>query len=109
MVDNHCKTVRPSKRCVFWMQNKKYEDGKCTFNNGCCLQIIDECEGCVNIEKVGEDLYCKAFMNPSAVWVKTALVDGCSMYTNPEKLKELVDNSKKKLNPLKASKRKVGK
>jgi hypothetical protein len=58
-------------------------------------QVIDKCLGC---KKITEDNFCEAYINPEGKWA----VGGCGISTHISKLSEEV---KKKINPLKASKR----
>jgi len=99
-----CKSERPGKLCKFWMKNKKYPDGVCTFNDNHCSKIVDRCGGCKYIEKTDIGDWCLVYMNPSIVWEYSSLNVGCPMYVNPEEIQKKIEEEKK-INPLKVSKR----
>ena len=61
------------------------------------LPVIDKCTGC----KLIEGLYCKRYFNPEVLWKNTG---NCPSATH---MKAEVVEDKKKLNPIKASKRKA--
>ena len=97
-----CEKKRPTKRCVFWKKYKKSPEGSCTFNDGRCSEIIEQCIGCKYIDKSTLGNYCLVYMNPSSSWKSIK----CPMYVNPEEIKKQAEEEKK-TNPLKASRRKA--
>ncbi len=88
-----CSTVKPEKSCVFMKKSG------CSYNGGACHPVVDNCEGCNNIEAVSQGNYCGIFAEPDIKW------DGgnCNMATHVSSEKE--EAVAKKVNPLKASKR----
>lgn len=85
-----CNTIRNGVRCPFM-------EDKCTFPDGICNPVVEQCEGCKNIDVYNELTYCKTYMKPEVKW----LSGRCPMNT----IKIVVAEDTKKLNPLKASKK----
>lgn len=71
------------------------KNGQCIYN-GFCKKVIDKCEGCARITKNG---YCEVYVNPEEKWRN----GNCPMATH---LVEREKSKKKKVNPIKQSKRK---
>lgn len=89
-----CQTVKAGTECVF--MSKK----GCTYNGGKCYPIVDNCNGCNRVIEYPTGLYCSAYSEPALKWVQGV----CTLATHVKKNNGTVEE--KKLNPLKASKRK---
>ena len=89
-----CTTVKEGVECSF--MSKK----GCQFNGGACHPIIEQCEVCQKVTDLPAGKYCSVFPDPSAKWRS----GNCSMATHIEKD---VGKGTRKINPLKASKRKA--
>jgi len=87
-----CTTVRKGDNCVFMTANG------CSYNEGTCLPIVEECSGCLRPSQFETGMYCTAAPDPSLKW-KNGI---CNMATHVKAV-EVV--KKQKLNPIKASKR----
>jgi len=57
----------------------------------------ERCNGCNKLVEVDGEIKCKTYPNPAAIWRR----GGCALCSTIERIKE----EKKKINPLKASKR----
>jgi len=60
--------------------------------------VVDSCKGCANLVEVDGTSYCAVYQDPKLRWV----FGTCPMATHVERK---WDEGKKKINPLKASKR----
>ncbi|MBW1998919.1 MAG: PxxKW family cysteine-rich protein [Deltaproteobacteria bacterium] len=89
-----CTTVKEGIECLF-MSNKG-----CQFNGGSCHAIIDKCEGCQKVLELPTGNFCGVFPDPAIKWRMGA----CNMATH---VKASNGSKNGKLNPLKASKRRV--
>ncbi|MCG8566798.1 MAG: PxxKW family cysteine-rich protein [Desulfobacterales bacterium] len=87
-----CTTVREGDDCVFMTA------AGCSFNEGKCLPVIDECMGCNRTKEMGTGVYCTAAPDPSLKWAN----GNCNIATH---VKTVTETKKQKLNPIKASKR----
>ena len=87
-----CQTVRKGNEC-FLMKTSG-----CSFAGGSCKPIIDKCEGCAKICVVDGKSYCLCYPDPESRWFN----ETCTMATH---IKRDVEQIKKKINPLKASKK----
>lgn len=72
------------------------KNGKC-IHDGKCQPVVEQCKGCGRINDNG---FCKAYINPKAIWEHK---EKCPLATH---LIERIENDKKKVNPIKKSKRK---
>ena len=91
-----CQTIEKDKDCFFWVS------GACTFTDGQCQGVADDkCDGCAHVEKWPTGRYCTAYPAPKKQWA----LGLCNMATHMKIEEEKVQ---KALNPLKASKRGVG-
>lgn len=72
------------------------------FTSGAFSPIIDRCEGCERIITVEAQKFCKTYSAPAAKW-KLGICNFAS-HVKPEILTSTI-----KVNPLKASKRAMGK
>ncbi|WP_320045094.1 PxxKW family cysteine-rich protein [uncultured Desulfobacter sp.] len=87
-----CTTVRDGQECVFMTAKG------CSYNEGSCFPIIDECKGCQRSAEFATGVYCAAAPDPSLKWKN----GNCNMATH---VKTATETKKQKLNPIKASKR----
>ncbi|MBN2706671.1 MAG: PxxKW family cysteine-rich protein [Deltaproteobacteria bacterium] len=87
-----CQTVRKGNEC-FLMKSSG-----CSYMGGSCKSVIDKCEGCAKIISYNEQNYCSCFPDPDTRWQNGT----CTMATH---IKRDVEQIKKKINPLKASKK----
>ena len=90
-----CQTVKVGADCIFMTKRG------CTYNGGTCHPIVDSCNGCSRVVEYPSGLYCTAYSEPALKWVNGS---SCSLASHVKR-----DNGTaeaKKLNPLKASKRK---
>ena len=88
-----CTTNRNGEECVF-MSAKG-----CTFTGGSCQEAVEPCEGCARIVENESGIFCAVAPSPAAKW----RFNHCNMATHV-KLEE-ASTEKKKINPIKASKR----
>jgi hypothetical protein len=89
-----CQTVKVGTDCIFMTRKG------CTYNGGACHPIIDNCSGCGRVAEYPAGLYCKAYSEPALKWAPGP----CGLATHVKRSNGTVET--KKLNPLKASKRK---
>lgn len=87
-----CKTVREGEDCVFMKKNG------CSYIDGACLSIIEQCNGCQRVSEQKTGIYCKAAPDPSLKWKN----GNCNFATH---IKVAEAAKKQKINPIKASKR----
>jgi len=73
------------------------KNGNCLYKN-LCSEVIEKCKGCKNINKNNNK--CKIYANPFKKWVNGT----CPMATHL--IERIEDDKKKKVNPIKQSKRK---
>ena len=89
-----CETIKKGNEC-FFMTKKG-----CNFNGGKCYPIVEHCAGCERIMENTSGQYCVSYPHPELKWRNGA----CNFSTHN---KEEVKKGEKKLNALKASKRKA--
>ncbi|MGM0654841.1 MAG: PxxKW family cysteine-rich protein, partial [Thermodesulfobacteriota bacterium] len=70
----------------------------CSYNEGSCFPIIDECKGCQRCAEFATGIYCIAAPDPALKWKNGT----CNMATH---VKTVTETKKQKVNPIKASKR----
>nr|NJM03329.1 hypothetical protein [Desulfobacula sp.] len=87
-----CTTVRKGDNCVFMTAQG------CSYNEGTCLPIAEQCSGCQRASQFETGMYCTAAPDPSLKW-KNGI---CNMATHVKAVEAV---KKQKLNPIKASKR----
>jgi hypothetical protein len=87
-----CTTIRNGDDCVFMTAKG------CSYNEGACLPIVDECNGCQRVGEYATGLYCAAAPDPSLKWKN----GNCNFATH---IKAAEATKKQKVNPIKASKR----
>ena len=90
-----CTTVKQGVECFFMDKNG------CQFNGGNCHQIVEQCGDCHKIKEFPTGKYCLSFPDPTIKW----RLGTCSLASH---VKTFSGERKVKLNPLKASKRKMG-
>ncbi|MCP4021610.1 MAG: hypothetical protein GY729_07195 [Desulfobacteraceae bacterium] len=88
----NCTTVREGDDCVFMTAKG------CGYNEGTCLPIVDECNGCKRTTELSAGVYCTAAPDPSLKWRN----GNCNTATH---VKTIAATKKQKINPIKASKR----
>lgn len=87
-----CTTIREGEDCVFMTA------AGCSYNEGNCLPVVEECMGCQRMSEYPTGMYCKAAPDPSLKWKNGS----CNMATH---IKTTLESKKQKINPIKASKR----
>ena len=87
-----CTTVREGDECVFMTAKG------CSYNDGNCHPVVDQCMGCQRTKEIASGIYCTAAPNPALKWVN----GNCNIATH---VKTVTETKKQKLNPIKASKR----
>jgi len=87
-----CTTVKKGEECPFMTANG------CSFNGGCCYQIVESCNGCDRVKAYEGGWYCTVAPDPSVKWKN----GNCNMATHVA-----MESTEKaqKVNPIKASKR----
>ena len=78
------------------------EDSIAKYSSGLFNPAIDKCEGCGRIVEVNDTKYCQTYIMPEAKW-KLSI---CNFATH---VKPEIATNQTKVNPLKASKRAMGK
>jgi len=89
-----CTIAKEGKACIFMKKSG------CSYNGGKCHTVVETCEGCLNVEKLPAGDFCGIFAEPSLKWV-TGM---CNMASHAQNGTD-ADDSSKRINPLKASKR----
>ena len=87
----NCATIKEGTECTFMRATG------CSFNDGQCHAVVEQCEGCAQIQEFPKGQFCKTYGNPTAKWSS-----GRCNFATHVKDEEKVE---KKINPLKASKR----
>jgi hypothetical protein len=72
----------------------------CTYPGGACFEIVEQCEGCSRIVQYETGKFCSVYPHPAMKWRKG--VCNFATHVNKEVKK---DETGKKINPLKATKR----
>jgi len=88
-----CETIKPGRVCIFMNKTRG-----CTFTDGVCYPIIEQCNGCDRISEYSDQKYCDAYSKPSSKWISGS----CPLATH---LKKEDENKGKFVNPLKKSKK----
>lgn len=91
-----CQTVRKGQECFLW------KPSGCSYKDGRCHPVVEQCEGCARMVTVGDTAYCSVYPNPASRWRSGT----CVMATH---VKRNIEEIKQKINPLKASKRAAAK
>ncbi len=87
-----CTTVRKGEECVFMTPNG------CSFNGGCCYEIVEACSGCSRCKEYEGGWYCTVAPDPAAKWKNGS----CNLATH---VASGGAEKSQKINPIKASKR----
>jgi hypothetical protein len=89
-----CQTSKQGVECFFMAKNG------CNYNGGSCYTIVESCTGCARVTEYSAGKYCSSYPQPELKWTSGK----CNFATHikAETLKE-----DKKVNALKASKRKA--
>jgi len=89
-----CQTAKEGTEC-FFMTKKG-----CDFNGGTCYTVVENCEGCDRVKEYSSGKFCASYPQPEIKWR-----DGkCNFATH---IKDESQKVGKKVNALKASKRKA--
>jgi len=88
-----CTTIRPGTPCVHMAKRG------CTFAEGRCFPVVEQCAGCGKIADVNGEKFCGMYAKPADMWKDEK---PCISATHIE---HKVATIEQKLNPLKASKR----
>ena len=89
-----CATIKEGTSCAFM------KPAGCSFNGGKCHPVVEQCEGCAQVNEYPEGRFCATFGNPEAKWA----IGRCNFATHVK----ADQKEEKKINPLKASKRGQG-
>lgn len=87
-----CDTIRKGSECSFMTAKG------CSYNDGLCHEIVEQCKGCNRSSELESGWYCTACPAPELKW-KTG---NCNLATH---VTAAISSNKQKINPLKASKR----
>jgi hypothetical protein len=87
-----CSTIKDGVECPFMSAQG------CSYNEGICHQIVDQCQGCNRGAEYASGWYCSACPDPSVKWKN----GNCNMASH---ISAAAGSQKTKINPLKASKR----
>lgn len=90
-----CQTIKKDKNCFFW------GDVGCTQVGGQCRPVVESCDGCSRVEDWPAGRYCASYPVPKHRW--TLGICNMASHLNLEQA-----GVQRQLNPLKASKRRVG-
>ncbi len=78
-----CTTIREGEDCVFMTA------AGCSYNEGNCLPVVEECMGCQRMSEFPTGMYCAAAPDPSLKWKSGS----CNMATH---IKTTVETKKQK-------------
>jgi len=94
MADLQCSVVKVGQGCVFATPQG------CGFgaSDETCHEVVDQCEGCGHIEEWPTGRYCGVYASPGEKWN-----GGICNFATEARVERNVE--KKKVNPLKASKK----
>jgi hypothetical protein len=87
-----CQTVKEGVECSFMKKTG------CSFVDGTCKVIIEDCAGCNKVVEYSGGQYCKSYADPGSRWI----IGKCALASHV--VKDAKENLQK-INPLKASKR----
>ena len=90
-----CQTVLSGTECTFWGKRG------CTFTEGSCQVVTENCEGCERVVDGSIGKVCSAYPAPDKKWSGGI----CNFATH---VKVEVQSEETKMNPLKASKKASG-
>lgn len=89
-----CQTAKEGTEC-FFMTKKG-----CNFNGGTCYAVVENCAGCERVQEFPAGKFCTSYPQPELKWKHGS----CNLATHIERE---VQKDTKKVNALKASKRKA--
>ena len=89
-----CQTVKEGSECNFMTKKG------CDFNGGSCYAVVENCEGCERVTEYPAGKYCASYPQPELKWKNGT----CNFATHIE---QTAQKDTKKVNALKASKRKA--
>ena len=89
-----CETVKKGMDCLFMTKKG------CDYNGGTCHSIVENCQGCGHIKEYPTGQYCMSYPEPAAKWRHGR----CNFATH---IQDDGPKEVKKVNALKASKRKA--
>ena len=89
-----CQTAKEGTECFFMKKNG------CDLNGGTCYTTVENCEGCDRAKDYPTGKYCSSYPQPESKWQNGK----CNFATHIE---QEVKKPGKKVNALKASKRKA--
>lgn len=92
-----CTSIKSGQECMFMTK------AGCGYKGGICHQVVEECEGCARKFENASGVFCMVYPEPAVKWRNNGI---CNMATHR---KVEVSKTEQKVNPLKASKRKMGK
>ena len=87
-----CQTVRKGHDCFLM------KPSGCSYKDRKCHPVVEQCQGCARVIAIGDESYCLSYPQPAAKWAGGTCVMASHVKRNVEEIK-------KKINPLKASKR----
>jgi len=88
----HCTTIKEGMECPFMTAKG------CSYNDGICHQIVEQCQGCNRGSEFSSGWFCTACPEPATKWKN----GNCNMASH---VSTKATAAKTKINPLKASKR----
>ena len=88
----HCTTIKEGMECSFMTAKG------CSYNDGICHQIVEQCQGCNRGAELSSGWFCTACPEPATKWKN----GNCNMASH---VNTATTAAKAKINPLKASKR----
>ena len=88
----HCTTIKEGKECPFMTAKG------CSYNDGICHQIVEQCQGCNRGAEFSAGWFCTACPEPASKWKN----GNCNLASH---VSAATTSTKTKINPLKASKR----
>jgi hypothetical protein len=89
-----CQTAKQGVECFFMTKQG------CNYNGGTCYTVIENCNGCERTAEYPTGKYCTSYPHPEVKWSSGR----CNFATH---IKEETPKDEKKVNALKASKRKA--
>jgi len=92
VIPMHCTTIKEGMECPFMTAKG------CSYNDGICHQIVEQCQGCNRGTEFSSGWFCTACPEPATKWK----IGNCNMASH---VSAATTSAKTKINPLKASKR----
>ena len=88
----NCTTIKEGMECPFMTAKG------CSYNDGICHQVVEQCQGCNRGSEFSSGWFCTACPEPAAKWKN----GNCNFASH---VSTATNSAKAKINPLKASKR----